>query len=84
MKMFEYLAAGRAIVSSDLPVLHEVLSDKTAVFCPPDDASSWCQTVRQLLDSSAKRNQMGAAAKKASLEYSWKRRAENALQGFVK
>jgi len=26
MKMFDYLAAGRAILSSDLPVIHEVLT----------------------------------------------------------
>jgi glycosyltransferase involved in cell wall biosynthesis len=34
MKMFEYMAAGRAILSSDLPVLREVLDEKMAVICP--------------------------------------------------
>ena len=33
MKMFEYMAAGRAIVSSDLPVIREVLNERNAVFC---------------------------------------------------
>ena len=28
MKMFDYLASGRAIMASDLPVLHEVLNDE--------------------------------------------------------
>ncbi len=37
IKTFEYLASGRAIISSDLPVLHEVLNAGNAVFCPPDD-----------------------------------------------
>ena len=37
MKMFDYLAAGRAIVTSDLPVFHEVLNERNAVFCPPED-----------------------------------------------
>ena len=27
MKMFDYMAAGRAIVSADLPVIHEVLNE---------------------------------------------------------
>ncbi|HEX2991277.1 MAG TPA: glycosyltransferase family 4 protein, partial [Anaerolineales bacterium] len=31
MKMFEYMAAGRAIVSSDLPVIREVLNESNAV-----------------------------------------------------
>jgi glycosyltransferase involved in cell wall biosynthesis len=35
MKMFEYMAAGRAIVTSDLPVIREVLNDRNAVFCEP-------------------------------------------------
>jgi glycosyltransferase involved in cell wall biosynthesis len=35
MKMFEYMAAGRAIVTSDLPVIREVLNEKNAVFCEP-------------------------------------------------
>jgi glycosyltransferase involved in cell wall biosynthesis len=40
MKMFEYMAAGRAILSSNLPVLREVLDDSMAVFCP-QDAPEW-------------------------------------------
>ena len=46
MKMFEYMAAGRAIVTADLPVIREVLNEKNAVFCEPSaiiggrDASS--------------------------------------------
>ncbi|MEW6400351.1 MAG: glycosyltransferase [Chloroflexota bacterium] len=35
MKMFEYMAAGRAIVSADLPVIREVLNEGNAVFCEP-------------------------------------------------
>jgi len=35
MKMFEYLASGRAIVSADLPVIREVLNEENAVFCEP-------------------------------------------------
>ena len=35
MKMFEYMAAGRAIVSADLPSIREVLNEKNAVLCPP-------------------------------------------------
>lgn len=34
MKMFEYMASARAIVSADLPSIREVLNDGNAVFCP--------------------------------------------------
>ncbi len=41
MKMFEYLAAGRAIVASDLPVFREVLNERNAVLCPPERPAAW-------------------------------------------
>ena len=41
MKMFEYMAARRAIVTSDLPVIREVLNEKNALFCEPDNAGEW-------------------------------------------
>ena len=41
MKMFEYLACGRPILSSDLPVLKEVLSSENAILLPPRDLAAW-------------------------------------------
>jgi glycosyltransferase involved in cell wall biosynthesis len=83
MKMFDYLAAGRAIVTSDLPVFQEVLNGNNAVFCPPDDVPSWVAAVRTLLDDPARRERMGAQAKVDSLHYSWVERAKRALDGFL-
>lgn len=82
MKMFEYLAAGRTIVSSDLPVIHEVLDDSMAIFCPPDDLESWTKAISQLIDDSKLRRQLGIAAKTASVNYSWTARAKKILDGF--
>lgn len=49
MKMFEYLASGTPIISSDLPVLHEVLDDgKTALLARPDDPSHWLDHLDRL------------------------------------
>ena len=50
MKMFEYMAAGRAIVSADLPVIREVLNEENAVFCKPDDIDDWKFALSRLLD----------------------------------
>lgn len=83
MKMFEYLAAGRAIVSSDLPVIHEVLNESNAAFCPPEEVACWIETVRGLADDSNKRSRLAVAAKKISGDYSWKSRAERALHDFI-
>jgi glycosyltransferase involved in cell wall biosynthesis len=84
MKMFDYLAAGRAIVTSDLPVFHEVLNEKNAVFCPPDDVQLWTAAVRDLLGNSARREALSLQARQDSLKYSWTERASRALDGFTK
>jgi glycosyltransferase involved in cell wall biosynthesis len=41
MKMFEYMAVGRPIISADLPAIREVLNDSMAVYCPPGDVGAW-------------------------------------------
>jgi glycosyltransferase involved in cell wall biosynthesis len=83
LKMFEYLAAGRAIVASGLPVFHEVLNERNAVFCPPEDVPAWIAAVRALLDDPERREAMGTHAKADSLQYSWVERAKRALDGFL-
>ena len=84
MKMFEYLAAGRAIIASDLPVFHEVLNERNAVFCAPEDIPAWTAAVRGLLGDSARREALSLQARRDSLKYSWTERADRALDGFPK
>lgn len=82
LKMFEYLAAGRAIITSDLPVFHEVLNEQNAMFCPPEDIPAWTAAVRALLDDPARREALASQARQDSLHYSWTERAKHALAGF--
>jgi glycosyltransferase involved in cell wall biosynthesis len=82
MKMFEYMAAGRAILSSDLPVLHEVLDESTAVFCPPDDLNAWVNALIGLLSDEGRRQKLGEAARAGVEKYTWLERARKCLQGF--
>ena len=82
MKMFEYMAAGRAILTSDLPVLHEVLDEETAVFCAPEDSEAWEKTLGELLADENRRQRLGRCASKAVLLYTWQERARRSLEGF--
>lgn len=78
MKIFEYMAAGRPIVCSDLPVLREVLTDrKDAMMVPPTDVAAWEDAITQLCNDKKLRQSLGDAARQ-SLEnqYTWDRRAE--------
>ena len=82
MKMFEYMAAGRAIIASDLPVIHEVLNEERAVFCPPEDAAAWQKSLRELFSDPARRASLAAAAREAVGAYTWTARAAHALTGM--
>lgn len=83
MKMFEYMAAGRAILTSDLAVLREVLAESNAVFCPLEAAEAWAEALRSLLDDPNRRQALGQRARQAVLKYSWIERSKRVLQGFV-
>jgi glycosyltransferase involved in cell wall biosynthesis len=83
MKMFEYMAAGRAIVSADLPVIREVLNEKNAVFCEHDSINSWKPAVMRLLEDEDLRNQLGGQARQDVRGYTWAARAERILNRFI-
>ncbi len=82
MKMFEYLATGRPIVATNLPVFHEVLSDKNAVFCAPEKVLDWEGALRGLLDNPKRGEQLGQQAREDAKKYSWTERAKRILDGF--
>lgn len=84
LKIFEYMAAGRAIVASDLPVLKEVLADRaTALLCDPDSLEDWRRAVVSLRDDQELRERLGGAARKLlSDHYTWDHRAKRVLSGL--
>jgi len=79
MKMFDYMASGRAIIASEIPVFHEVLSEQTALFCPPDDSQAWGNAIRQLAKNKALREKLAHNASQLSQQYSWAARAGKSL-----
>ena len=84
LKLFEYMAAAKPIVSTDLPVLREVLAHQvTAYLCPPDDVEAWVDALKHLRDHPAERARLGQAAGSAfTANYSWKARALKILDGI--
>ena len=82
MKMFEYMATGRAIISADLPVIREVLDDEQAVFCEPGEATAWKSAIEGLLGNEKRRKLLGVRVKEESKKHTWLARAEAALRGM--
>ncbi len=82
MKLFEYLACGRAVLSSDLPVLRETLTPETAILLSPKDISSWVEAVQGLQSDSAKCRKLGESARRLAGQYSWENRVRHMLDGL--
>jgi glycosyltransferase involved in cell wall biosynthesis len=83
MKMFEYMAAGRAILSADLPSIREVLNDGNAVFCEPDHAGVWKSAIEALLKDEARRRELGSQARGDVKRFTWMKREEKIMECFA-
>jgi glycosyltransferase involved in cell wall biosynthesis len=83
MKMFEYMACGRAIISSNLPVIGEVLNDHNAMLCPPEEAGAWVSALGGLLADPSRRQALARAALQDAQAYTWLERERKALEGFA-
>jgi glycosyltransferase involved in cell wall biosynthesis len=84
MKMFEYLACGRPILSSDLPVLQEILDPATAIILPSGAAGAWAQALQFLQAEPQAAAELGSRARAQAVRYSWQGRARRLLAGLVK
>jgi glycosyltransferase involved in cell wall biosynthesis len=82
MKMFEYLAAGRVILSSDLPVLREVLNAENAVLLPPEDPEAWNAALQAVMAQPERAARLAARAREDARRYTWLERARASLAGL--
>lgn len=85
LKIFEYMATGRPIVTSDLPVLREVLTDgETALLCRPSMIEDWVGAIGRLASDRDLRERIGGAARRELLaRYTWEKRAQAVLSGIA-
>lgn len=81
MKMFEYLACGRVIIASDLPVLREVLNDQNSILLPANDIDAWVETILEISAASNRQKSLSEKSKNDALKYSWESRANKIFSG---
>ena len=82
MKMFEYMACQRTILSSDLPVIREVLNESNAMLLPPEDTDAWSAALQDCLEDPTHAQQLAVQAWQDVQQYTWLERARRALEGF--
>ena len=77
MKLFEYMAASRPVVASDLPALREIVEHgDTAVLVAAGDPAAFAAGIRSLLDDPPGADRLASVAFDRVACYSWARRAE--------
>ncbi len=80
MKMFEYLASGRVVMASALPVLSEVLKADNSVVLPANKPEIWANALGELREKDDVRRLLGDNARRTAEQYTWQARAKRILQ----
>ena len=80
LKMFEYMAAARPIVATDLPMIREVLKDQhNALLVPPGDASTLRAALQRLAAMPELGRMLAANARADVAQHTWEARARHIL-----
>lgn len=84
LKLFEYMAAGRALVASDLPSWADVLRDgENALLVSAGEPAALGAAIAQLKHDHGLRERLAAAAKRdVYAHYTWERRARAILEAL--
>ncbi len=82
LKIFEYMAAKRPIICSDMPVLREVLEDgRNALLVPGDKPAKWKEAIEELKKNQDKADELATNAYEDFIDrYTWKKRARKILE----
>ncbi len=83
LKLFEYMASGVPIVSTDLPSIRDILNESNALLIPPDSRSALAKGVLTLLNDTARATVLAEQALRDVQQYTWDKRAEHILK-FIK
>jgi glycosyltransferase involved in cell wall biosynthesis len=80
LKLFEYMASGKPIVASDLPVLREILvEDRNALLYPPSDPSALAASLERVIADKALATRLADQARRDVEDFTWDKRAARIL-----
>ncbi len=83
LKLYDYLAAGRPIVSADQPHNRDLLRhEHTALMVPPSDGEASAAAIKRLLADSKLAEQLSNNTLTEATEYTWENRGKRMLEFF--
>ena len=80
LKLFEYMASGNPIATSDLPTVREIVDESMVSFFEPDNPKSLARAVNYLIENPEEAKAKSARARDAVKQYSWQERAKRVLK----
>jgi len=83
LKMFEYMAAKRPIIASNLTSVGEILNFQNAILVKPDNAQSLSDGIKNVIDNHNLSFNLSEQAYRDVQKYSWARRARK-IKSFIK
>lgn len=82
MKLFEYMACERPIISSDLPVLQEILTSQNAILLPTGDTRAWWEALDDLKHNLHLGQRLASQARQDVDRYTWETRASKIMENI--
>lgn len=79
IKIVEYMSSGKAIITSDMLVLKEVLGEDGAIFADPNEIEKWQSALVSLKDKSLRERYGSIALKRFEEGLTWEARAKKLL-----
>lgn len=79
LKLFQYMAAGRPIVASDLPSIRTILNSDNAYLVSPDDPQALAGGIRDALSNHQESARRAEQAQEDVKQCTWEKRADSIL-----
>lgn len=74
VKVFEYMAAGKPIIATELDGVSQIVTDQeSAILVPPDNSDEWATAIEDLADTPTRRELLGETAREEVKQYDWGR-----------
>jgi glycosyltransferase involved in cell wall biosynthesis len=80
LKIFEYMASGRPIVSADLPPIHDIADETMLTFVPPGDSEALADGIRLILDEPENAEKKARLARLHVEQSTWEKRMKRILE----
>ncbi|MBI4020055.1 MAG: glycosyltransferase family 4 protein [Candidatus Aenigmarchaeota archaeon] len=83
VKLFEYMASGRPVVSYDFPEVRKIVRD-AGLLAGPGDVDGFSEKLTELIKDRSLRERLGRRARAIAEEYDWKKRARSIITIYNK